>query len=98
MLSNLESALHRRERGQSGEIDIRLVRSAEDHAAAFHTAEGDGLEVCNQHHRLADEILRRVPLLDAGDDGAGFFADFNRELEQFFALLDLLGGNDLGKP
>ena len=69
--------------------------SREQHAAALvahHLARG---QVDDGYKRLADEVFRLVPLVDAGEDltvGAG--AVVEREAQELVALLDRFSGFD----
>ena len=66
---------------------------------AFDAAERNGLEVCDEHDRLADEVLGLIPVLDAGYDRTLLIAERNRLLTMVDAIRKLekkFSGTDLG--
>src|ERR1044072_5622171 len=75
---------------------VAILRGREDHALGLDAHELGGLEVGDDDDLAADELLRRVGLADAGDDGALLVAEVDRELDELARLGDLLGSLDGG--
>src|ERR1044072_1078377 len=76
---------------------VAILRGREDHALGLDAHELGGLEVGDDDDLAADELLRRVGLADAGDDGALLVAEVDRELDELARLGDLLGSLDGGE-
>ena len=62
----------------------------------FQTAHPAGRKVGDDDDAAADQLLRRVPLGNAGEDLTGLIAQIDLEPQQLVGLGDALGDKDLG--
>ena len=77
-------------------LAVLLVNGGDQHAAAGDAHHLPGRQVQDGDGGLADELLRLVELVDAGDDGAvGAAAVVQRELQQLVGFLHRLAVLDL---
>ena len=80
-----------------GQVPVRAL-GRKNHALAHETGQLGRLQVRNHHDPLADQLLRLIPLVNAGDNLPGLGADLHLEKEELLGLGNRLAGKDFPDP